>query len=234
VNQPKTPADAAADTGDGDAGFATAMSTTQRVANELRQRIIRAELPPGQKLKVESLKSLLQTGASPIREALSLLTSDQLVERIDQRGFRVAAVSTDHFNEILTLRCELETIALKASVEFGDDQWEEQVLLCHHRLGKLSRSDQDRWEMQHKLFHQSLLNACRSPILLRFCEQLYDLNIRYRYLAGKSTRYSNRDIEQEHERICQATLDRDTESACAHLQEHYTATGVFVREQFDN
>ena len=68
----------------------TNVSATQRVFNELRQQIIKGRIAPGEKLKIESLKVKLNTGTSPIREALSLLTSDQLVERIDQRGFRAA------------------------------------------------------------------------------------------------------------------------------------------------
>ena len=50
-------------------------STTQKVFEQLRARIIQGEIAPGERLKVESLKVLLNTGASPIREALSLLTS---------------------------------------------------------------------------------------------------------------------------------------------------------------
>ena len=51
------------------------VSSTQRVVEDLRKRIIQGQLLPGEKLKVESLKTLLDTGASPIREALSLLLS---------------------------------------------------------------------------------------------------------------------------------------------------------------
>ncbi len=63
------------------------VSATQRVFQILRHKIIIGEIPPGERLKVEELKTVLDTGATPIREALSLLTSDQLVERIVQRGF---------------------------------------------------------------------------------------------------------------------------------------------------
>jgi DNA-binding GntR family transcriptional regulator len=210
-----------------------AKSATQRVVTELRKQIIQGKLAPGDKLKVETLKTVLNTGASPIREALSLLTSDQLVERRDQRGFRVTPVSAKHFREILMLRCKLEDIALRDSIEHGDTQWEESLVLAHHRLSKASRGEPERWEQLHKAFHTTLLIACGSPILLRFTDQLYDLNIRYRYLAGKSGDYDKRDIDQEHEQILQATLARDKETAVNHLMEHYTLTGNFLAEQFN-
>ena len=74
------------------------------------------ELAPGEKLKIDGLRRRLETGASPIREALSLLTSDNLVERLDQRGFRTAEVSAENFHEILVLRCTLEDLALRDKI----------------------------------------------------------------------------------------------------------------------
>ena len=215
-----------------DSSAGAAKSATQRVVTELRKQIIQGKLVPGDKLKVETLKTVLNTGASPIREALSLLTSDQLVERRDQRGFRVTPVSAKHFREILMLRCKLEDIALRDSIEHGDTQWEETLVLAHHRLAKASRSEPEQWEQLHKAFHTTLLSACGSPILLRFTDQLYDLNIRYRYLAGRSGDYDKRDIDQEHDHILQATLARDKETAVKHLMEHFTLTGNFLAEQF--
>lgn len=209
------------------------VSTTQRVVDDLRERIIQGKFSPGEKLKIESLKTLLDSGASPIREALSLLTSDQLVERIDQRGFRVAPASADHFQEILMLRLQLDDIALRDSIAKGGDDWEEQVVLAHHRMVQASRVKSVQWEELHKIFHMSLLSACGSPILVRFCDQLYDLNIRYRYLAGKSDRYDKRDVEEEHAHLLDASLRRDTALASKRLVEHYTLTGEFLADQFD-
>ena len=208
------------------------VSNTQRVADDLRQRIIRGKFAPGERLKVESLKTLLDTGASPIREALSLLTSDQLVERIDQRGFRVAAASAVHFREILALRCQLDVLALKNSIDNATMQWEEKLVLTHHRLARADRQQIDEWETLHKHFHASLLSACDSPILLRFCDQLYDLNIRYRFLAIKSANYEKRDVTREHNDILQAVIDRNSELAVERLVNHYTLTGEFLVDQF--
>lgn len=208
-------------------------SATQQVLYKLRSLIIRGDIVPGERLKVESLKALLQTGASPIREALSLLTSDQLVERIDHRGFRVAAASEEQFQEILMLRCQLEGIALRASIENGDSTWEEQAVLAHHRLSKAERADTEQWELLHKRFHKALLLACGSPILLKFCDQLYDLNIRYRFLAGKSEYYSRRNVTAEHADILQAVINRNIDEATSKLTQHYRRTGDFLAENLN-
>ena len=88
-------------------------SSTQKAYDALRDQILGADLMPGDRLKVDVLKEALDTSASPVREALSLLVSDQLVERIDRRGFRVASVSAEQFDEVLSLRCALEDMALR-------------------------------------------------------------------------------------------------------------------------
>ena len=201
------------------------VSSTQKVYRELRRQIIAGDIEPGFKLKIEDLKTRLQAGASPIREALSLLTSDQLVERIDQRGFRTAPVSQAHFLEILGLRCKLEELALRASIQHGDKGWRETLLANVTALGAVERSNTEEWERLHQNFHLQLLSACQSPILLRFCSQLYNQNIRYRNLALRSVESRQRKLNQEHQVIVDAALANDADAASALLSEHYTRTG---------
>ena len=167
-------------------------SATHRAYRMLRNMIVVGELKPGEKLKIDGLRKRLDTGASPIREALSLLTSDNLVERIDQRGFRTAEVSAANFGEILKLRCVLEDLALRESIANHTEEWEEQVVLTHHRMLRAQNDDKKNFEELHKTFHMALLANSRSPILLKFCSQLYDLNIRYRFLAGHALDYQQR------------------------------------------
>jgi DNA-binding GntR family transcriptional regulator len=203
-------------------------SSTQRAYLALRNDIIFGRIPPGQRLKIDALKESLDTGASPVREALSLLTSDQLVDRIDQRGFRVAETSREQFHEILDLRCNLEDLAVRDSLAAADGAWEDALVLSHHHMSQARKEDLETFEACHKAFHMALLAACKSPILLRFCHQLYDLNVRYRYLAGQSKGYARRDVDAEHKAILEAAIDRDVGEVSTRLMEHYRNTGEFL------
>ncbi|WP_170439454.1 GntR family transcriptional regulator [Ruegeria arenilitoris] len=209
-------------------------SATHGAYRKLREMILTGELPPGQKLKIEQLRGFLETGASPVREALSLLTSDMLVERIDQRGFRAAPVSKCNFEEILMLRCGLEETALRKSIANADSAWEDRLVLRHHHMKKASQKGEHDFEDAHKAFHMALLDNARLPLLLRYCSQLYDLNIRYRYLAAGGSSYKKRDINAEHQEILDAALDRDAESATRHLIDHYRRTGEYLSSQMDS
>jgi DNA-binding GntR family transcriptional regulator len=209
------------------------ISATQTTYQAIRQMIITGELAPGEKLKIERLKERIQTGASPIREALTLLVSDKLVERLDQRGFRAAAVSQENFAEILGLRCALEEMALRQSIAAADDAWEDGLVLAHHRMARVAGDDVAAFEDHHKVFHLALLARCNSPILLGYCSQLYDLNVRYRYLAGRSRNYGARDVPREHREIMDAAVARDADLAAERLLSHYQQTGTFLHEAPD-
>lgn len=206
-------------------------SSTQRAYLALRNDIIFGRLQPGERLKIDALKESLETGASPVREALSLLTSDQLVDRIDQRGFRVAETSREQFQEILDLRCRLEDLAIRESLANGAPEWEERLVLSHHHMVRARQKEIEVFEKCHKDFHMTLISACSSPILLRFCNQLYDLNVRYRYLAGQAKSYSRRNVDAEHQGMLEAAVERDIESACTRLIDHYRNTGAFLSER---
>ena len=208
-------------------------SATHAAYLKLREMILTGELPAGKKLKIEQLRGLLRTGASPVREALSLLTSDMLVERLDQRGFRAAPVGKANFEEILLLRCTLEETALRASLKNADAAWEDRLVLRHHHMKRSSAEAVADFEVAHKAFHMALLDSSGLPMLERYCAQLYDLNIRYRYLAAGGASYRKRSIAVEHQEILDAALDRDADTATRLLIAHYRRTGEYLSQQID-
>ncbi len=208
---------------------------THKAYCQLRAAILKGELLPGKKLKIEELRKNVGTGASPIREALSRLTSDGLVDRIDQRGFRVASISQEEFDDLLKARCWLEERALRESIALGEAKWEEDLVLSFYRLNRLPRATGDdkfatnmEWEKRHKEFHMALIAACGSSILLGYCDELYDKNIRYRNMT-ESVAYPSRNVTEEHEGILNATVDRNADLAVKRLLDHYKNTGSLLR-----
>ena len=208
-------------------------SMTLRLYGRLRQDILTTVLAPQRKLKVEDLRRAYGAGATPIREALSQLAAEGLIDRIDNCGFRVAEVSRAEFDDLVRVRCMLESSALRLAIEHGDQRWEDAVGLAFLHLQRLSGPsgqpafhNNDDWEQRHRAFHEVLLGACGSSILLDYCAQLYDRNIRYRNLAGSA--YPARDVLPEHEALMRAALNRDTETATALLAAHYARTGEFL------
>lgn len=214
-----------------------ATSLTTQIYERLRHDIVSGSLSPSKKLRIDEVKEAYGIGASAIREALSLLTSEGLVERIDHRGFRVSPVSLESFDELLATRNWLEERALRESIRKGGVAWEETIVLNQFRLSRARASlgpdrllEQDEWEKRHKLFHRSLIEACGSQLLLRFCDQIHDLNIRYRRIAAPP-REDERNVDAEHAAIVDAVLARSEERAVDLLIKHYSRTDTAIRDQ---
>ena len=200
------------------------------VYDRLRTDILNASLAPGAKLRVEFVCERYRAGSSPVREALSRLSANGLVERKEQRGFYVAPVSAADLDELTKTRCWLEGIALRESIAAGSEAWEEAIVLSYHRLCRVPRSIGDdayetnpEWERRHENFHDSLIAACGSRWLLQFCKQLREQAYRYRQIAA-ATVFPKRDERNEHEGIVKATVERDVENAIRLLHEHYRYT----------
>lgn len=209
------------------------------VYDMMRQDILKGDLPPGEKLRVEYLRDRYGVGASPIREALNRLSVDGVVMRVDQKGFRVATVSVAELDELIKTRCWLEETAIRESIAAGDDAWEERLVLAFHRLSKAPRSAErityainPDWEVLHRAFHLALIGACGSRWLISYCEQLNDLADRYRQLAVRVT-YPRRNELDEHKAIMDAAVNRDPDRAVEVLMDHYRRTAEIIRDSVD-
>uniref|UniRef100_UPI003567EB28 GntR family transcriptional regulator n=1 Tax=Phaeovulum sp. TaxID=2934796 RepID=UPI003567EB28 len=114
-------------------------SLTSLAHHRIREMVLSGELPPSSRIQIDALCKKLEIGASPVREALSILSSEQLVIRHEQRGFRTPEISADDFVILLNTRCRIEAIAFGDAIQHGDAAWEERIVLLQYRLNSLDR-----------------------------------------------------------------------------------------------
>ncbi len=193
----------------------------------LREDILGAKFRPGEKMHVERLRSEYGLGATPLREALSKLSSLDLVVAEGQRGFRVAPVSIENLLDITKTRAWVEGAALRTAIDAGDRHWEARIVAAAHRLKTCPKRDgaklSDEWYRENREFHDALASACHSHQTMVFRAQLYDLSDRYRRLSVRSG-LSGRDFDAEHQRIMDAALARDADAAVSFTVEHFIET----------
>lgn len=202
----------------------------------IRQDILKGELAPGFKLRIDFVSSRYGIGSSPIREALSRLSSDGLVERHEQRGFLVAHISIKQLREVTKTRCWLEEIAIRESIENATEEYENTLVVAMHRLSRTSRYSADdpgrinpEWEERHTTFHDALVENCGSDMLLEYCRELRSLADRYRLVAAASV--PPRQELEEHQAIFEAVIDRNSGRAADLLREHYGITQSIIEKR---
>lgn len=213
-------------------GKATATLATS-VYDRLRDDVLAGRLKPGEKLRTDLLRTRYRIGNSPIREALNRLSADGLVERLDQRGFRVSSVSKNDLLELTKTRCLLEEVAVRESIAVGGIEWEEGLVLAFHRLSRFDRPGSDRskavdpqWQRLHRAFHIALLSGCGSSRLIGYCEELFDKFERYRRLAASD--FCERDDLDEHRGLMDAAIDGDMTLFVRLLKDHHGRTADAV------
>jgi DNA-binding GntR family transcriptional regulator len=113
-------------------------------------------------------------------------------------------------------------------------QWEEALVVAHHRLSRTPRSlnaeqfeDNPEWERLHRIFHRTLIAQCGSRSLIAFCDQLADQLYRYRRLSIQKA-FPGRHVADEHQAIVNAALSGDADKAAALLTDHFTATAEVI------
>jgi DNA-binding GntR family transcriptional regulator len=204
------------------------------VYDRLQSDILTGKLKPGLKLRLKDLIEKYDTGNSPLREALNRLSANGMVIREENRGFRVPVASNEELAELTRTRCWLEEIALRESIANGDTEWEERIVLALHWLTRSAQmkdasanATSPDWELHHREFHQALISACDSSILMAFCAELSQRSFRYRNLA-EVVEYRDRHELEEHRELQEAALSRDADLAVDLLKKHYTVTSEIL------
>ena len=203
------------------------------VYGQLRRDILTVALAPNAKLNIRGLCERFSVGLSPVREALSRLSRENLVRQTDHRGFTVAPLSKADLHDLTKARCALDGMALRQSIEGREQAWEEQLIVSYHRLFRTPRfEDADAklrsptWEEAHRQFHAALVAGCGSRRLMTISGQLFEAAERYRHLArvaGKS-----RAQGDEHRPIMEAALAYNADLATGLLTRHYQTTAELV------
>ncbi len=94
----------------------------QLVYEELKERIISADLLPGQEINIIEIAQKMGVSTMPVREALRQLDSEHIVVVQNKRSSRINELTRDEFEEILRIRLNLETLAGQSACELRTER----------------------------------------------------------------------------------------------------------------
>jgi DNA-binding GntR family transcriptional regulator len=215
---------------------ASAITQTERVYSALRSDILAGRRRPGTRLLFADLTADYCASMGVVREALSRLTAEALVESEPQVGFRVRSLSLVDLQELTEARIAIETLVLRQAVAQGDLTWESEVLAAHHRIEKTPLTDasdpervSDAWAHAHAAFHATLLNGCPNSRLRAIASGLRDSAELYRRWSVPLSA-ERRDVAAEHRAVLEAVVDRDADQAASTLKEHISHTTQLLLE----
>ena len=209
-------------------------SKTSETYKSLKSDLLNGHFAPGVQMRIDAISKSLDVSVGAVREALSRLTSDGIVENVPQKGFVVAPVSPEDLRDLTSVRIDIENRCLDLAIKKGDLAWEGRILSSYHRLSKtklesdsLQHTYNPGWTAVHDEFHDSLIVACGSRWLLKLRDIMYVQAERYRRMAAPFV-VERRNVDAEHKAIMEATLDRNSALACKLLACHLETTAEIV------
>jgi DNA-binding GntR family transcriptional regulator len=210
------------------------VSLTEDVYVELRRAVMHGQLQPGSRLHLSDLAAEHDVSLGVIREAVTRLASERLLDAMPQSGFRVRAISISHLRDLVEARCAIERIVVMESVRHGDTDWEAALVGAHHALTvrplTIKGSASAEWINAHRAFHVALSSACPNETLRGIRSQLFDEAELYRQWSAPSLE-SDRNVTSEHSDLLAEALAHNAKRAGDLIVEHLRHTARLA-EQF--
>lgn len=137
-----------------------------QVARVLRHRIVRGELAPGERITEEALAEEFSVSRGPIRDALTQLSFEKLVEVHRPRGVYIVGLTQDDVDQLYSLRGALEQLALSRAMRVEDPARWAAMAAAVGRMGKAAESgDHAEFVAADLEFHSQIYALADHPRL---------------------------------------------------------------------
>ncbi|WP_254206365.1 GntR family transcriptional regulator [Nocardia alni] len=200
------------------------------VTAAIRAAIMRGEFAPNQRLIEADLSEQFGTGRGLVRIALVELAHEGLVERIQNRGARVRAVTLPEAIEITEVRMVVEGLcAAKAAERIAEEQIGELLVLGDRMRTAVAVGDVLEYSELNQALHRRIIEISGQATAADVVERLRAKNVRHRFrlaLVPGRPDVSLREHLAMIERICARDPAGAEQATRRHLASVIAALGV--------
>lgn len=204
-----------------------ASTLTQQIVDRVRLDIVRNVLAPGSRVTEEALAERYGVSRTPVREALRVLSREELLLHTPRAGYSVASVNLDEMDDLYAIRVSIEERVSARLATVGE-------LAPLRDLLEFWGNPPAQWQADVNLvfadeqFHETLAIASGSAVLAPILR-----NINYRVHALRIRDFADAErvrlTYEQHAMILRALLDRDSRLGAALLRSHIWQSYAFVR-----
>ncbi|MFP3042317.1 GntR family transcriptional regulator [Treponema primitia] len=194
------------------------MSLKLQAYTTIKEKILSCEYPPNILLKEERLCEDIQASRTPIRDALSRLEQESLIQILPKRGIIVAGISLEEVEQIYELRLLIEPYALERYGETIDQGVYKKLKDFFTRSSK--KFSLDEIHKKDDEFHHMFISAAKNAYLTQAYQYPYIQNIRLRILSGTLGTPRIEKSQKEHCEITQYCLEKSWKKAAKALRVH--------------
>ena len=186
------------------------------------------------KLDERRLAEELGVSRTPIREALSRLEQEGLVENIPRRGAFLVRKTKKEILEMVCVWGALESLAARlATVHASDDEIAGlRSMFATFKDTEGASAHIDEYSERNILFHQAIIRLSKCDLLVEVAERLF---IHIHSIRSRTIRERQRVTSSivDHIHIIEALEKRDGELAERYVREHTNDLAVHIQDYVD-
>lgn len=190
-----------------------------RVVEQLREMLVSLELLPGQALRQEALAARLGVSRVPVREALSILHNEGVLEHVSNIGYAVKRLTASELEQAYLIRRALETELINALPKLSEEHLQSLTDINSSINDVGEAGDVLTMRRLNNEFHFSIFRAAGYDLVVRELHRVWALTDAYRsfYLYEPAAR---KRIVQEHAEMIEA-LRRHDPTELVHLMNQH-------------
>lgn len=147
-------------------------STGDRVAYELRMRIISGTIESGSVLSENKLAADFAVSRSPVRDALKILASENIIQ-LERMGAVVLGLTEKEIEEIYDIRLLIETFVFERLVRIDVEELVKELSKIFEMMKiAIKYHDADEFSYQDVLFHETIIKAANHSHILMIWNNL--------------------------------------------------------------
>ena len=209
------------------------------IQNKIREGVLNGDFPGGMRMNEVELATSLGVSRTPVRNALSTLGAEGLLDYTPNSGYVVRSYSSKDIADIYEVRSVLDGLAAKTLAEHGLSDTRRGTL---HKiitdganlvaLGRWSDEICGRWIEINEQFHATVVDATENQHLRAMYRKAKDIplvtELRFRWFDGSDMSQS----QSEHSEIFDAIVNKQVIRADALAREHTYRSGRRIVEHW--
>ena len=199
----------------------------QKVAADIRQKILDNTYPVGMALQQENIARSLGVSRTPLREALQILHAEDLIRISNTGRATVIGISADELLEKFELRTLIEVRLLERAIALMSDKDIADARALNQSLEHCSEAE---WVDINYAFHAALYLPANRPVMQQTVKELYYQHQMRLSPMIRKRRNIPRSL-REHEELLRWCEQQDVQSACDLLETHIMMGGYALIEQ---
>ena len=219
------------DAGGKAAGIRSA-NNVQELYAWVRAAILNGKIGAGEPISQAKLANELGVSRTPLREALRMLQAEGLIVGELNQRMRVATMAAEDIDYLYAARIVLEALGMSLTIpRLTKDETSRIQQTLKHMNAHNWTGDRPAWEVQHNAFHGLLVMHIGTVLGGTMLDTVTNFQLRaerYRRLHVSDDPKASAVAAQDHARIVDAVVAKDTETAVLALATHLARTAKRV------